>query len=351
MIYAYGITQQGTYHIKKDLVCQDAHNIIKVGENCVIAAVADGLGSEEHSDIASDMASKISTEYCRNHLEAACDDTAILEMIHESFSIAQREIEKVAQENGHELDQYDTTLSLAILKDNMLFYGHSGDSGIIALTTDGLYIKVTEQQRDEEGRVFPLYFGDDKWVFGKYPEPLVSVFLATDGMYEILFPVYIKNEPVSIYVALAEYFMDPNALHIAEVGEEAVHDKIDKFVRNIPDAQVNDDKTVVVIMDTSLEIAYRNSEYYAEPNWKELKRKYDEAWKRAAYPQLFDADIKEDEVCEDDSSSAAEEAIEENPQTELCNENTTDEECKNKDYSGNLKRTIFSKWFSKNKKL
>ena len=25
MIYAYGVTQQGTYHIKNNIVCQDAH--------------------------------------------------------------------------------------------------------------------------------------------------------------------------------------------------------------------------------------------------------------------------------------------------------------------------------------
>ena len=69
MIYAYGITQQGTYHVKKGIVCQDAHRFIKCGDSYGIAAVADGLGSEEHSDIASQLAVALSTEYCAEHIQ------------------------------------------------------------------------------------------------------------------------------------------------------------------------------------------------------------------------------------------------------------------------------------------
>lgn len=287
MIYAYGITQQGTYHVKNGTVCQDAHKIIKCSDSCAVAAVADGLGSEEHSDIASRLAADRAAEYCAEKLDDALTDDQILEVIHTSFALAQSKIEEAAADNGHELDQYDTTLSLAVLRDGILYYGHSGDSGIVALTAEGFYTKVTEQQRDEEGRVFPLYFGDEKWVFARFPEPVASVFLATDGMLETLFPVYIRNEPVSIYVALARYFMDGAVLRIAEVGEQAVREKIEKFLAGIPDAQVNDDKTVAVLINPDMEIKPQPAEYYAEPDWCELKRKYDEAWKRAAYPHLF----------------------------------------------------------------
>ena len=46
MIYAYGITMQGTYHVKNNIVCQDVNEIVKCGDDMVIAAVADGLGSK-----------------------------------------------------------------------------------------------------------------------------------------------------------------------------------------------------------------------------------------------------------------------------------------------------------------
>lgn len=287
MIYAYGVTQRGTYHIRKDIVCQDAHRIIKCGGSCAIAAVADGLGSEKYSDAASKLAADTSAEYCAERIGEALTDDRLLEIIRDSFALAQQRIEKTAEENGHEPDQYDTTLTLAILKDDALYYGHSGDSGIVALTAEGLYQKVTEQQRDEEGRVFPLYFGNEKWVFARYPEPVAAVFLATDGMLETLFPIYLRGEPVSIHVALARYFMDAGVLRIAELGEQAVQEKIGAFMGGIPDAQVNDDKTVVVLVDPDAAVKAQPPEYYAEPDWAELKRRHDEAWRRAAYPHLF----------------------------------------------------------------
>lgn len=184
-----------------------------------------------------------------------------------------------------------------MLRGDALYYGQSGDSGIVTLTTEGLYKKVVEQQRDEEGRVFPLYFGEDKWVFGKFLEPVVSVFLATDGMLETLFPVYIRNEPVNIYVALARYFMGPDFLHIEKFGEDYVKEKVSEFMKGIPDAQVNDDKTVVVMVNPDLKMKVQQQSYYAEPNWEELRRRYEEAWKRAAYPHLFkDAEDNQEEI-------------------------------------------------------
>ena len=288
MIYTYGITQQGAYHVKNGIVCQDAHNIIKRDDSFVIAAVADGLGSEEHSDVASRLAVKTSAEYCSEHISDDCSEEQILSIIRDSFALAQSRIEKAAEDNDHDLDQYDTTLSLVVLQNDILYYGQSGDSGIVALTSDGLYKRVVDQQRDEEGRVYPLYFGDDKWEFGKFADPVVSVLLATDGMLETLFPVYIRNEPVNIYVALARYFMGPDSLKIEELGEESVCAKIAEFMDHIPDSQVNDDKTVVVLVNPDREMHMQEPEYYAEPDWNTLRSKYEEAWRREAYPHLYE---------------------------------------------------------------
>lgn len=288
-MYAYGVTQQGIYHVKKNLVCQDSHAIIKCSDNMAIAAVADGLGSEEHSDVASRIAADFSTAFCAEHLTEDSPEDEILNTIKTSFMLAQQKIEKTADENGHEYTEYDTTLSLAILIGTDLYYGHSGDSGIVALSSDGMFQSVTSQQRDADGRVFPLFFGEEKWVFGHFEKPVVSVFLATDGMYEILFPIYIRNEAVPIYVALARYFMDPNSLHAREFPEEGNQERIGKFMASIPEQQVNDDKTVVVVTNPDAELSYQPPEYYAEPNWNELRRKYEEAWKKSAYPHMYEA--------------------------------------------------------------
>ncbi len=309
MIYAYGITQQGSYHIKKDIVCQDAHRIIKCGDTMAVAAVADGLGSEEHSDVASRLAADLSVEYCAEHIKPdEIDDDGILATIKDSFELAQNKIEFVAAENGHELDQYDTTLSLAVLIGDRLYYGHSGDSGIIAMNTEGIYEKVTDQQRDSDGSVFPLYFGEDKWVFGRYKKPVVSVLLATDGMFEIFFPIYIRREKVSIYVALAKYFMDPKGIGFEKDGEKGVEERIGKFVSSIPEEQINDDKTIVVMANAQTEYTLQSDDYYTEPDWKVLKQKYEEEWRRQAYPYLYKTEkneaVQKEESFSEDMSNA-----------------------------------------------
>ena len=287
MIFAYGTTQQGTYHIKKDIVCQDAHFFLKCEGNMIIGAVADGLGSEKYSDVASQLAVKISVKYCADHILPEAADESILKILCDSFHLAQKSIEEEAEKQNHELDEYDTTLSLAVLKNGCLYYGHAGDSGILALAEDGRYYAVTEQQRDDMGRVFPLYFGLEKWVFGKYPQKVASVFLATDGILELLFPVYLRQEEETLYVALAQYFMDKSILQAEQQEEEAVQAHRAAFLQSITDAQVNDDKTVLVMLDTTVDTARQPDAYYEEPDWETLMPKYREAWRREAYPDMY----------------------------------------------------------------
>ena len=213
------------------------------------------------------------------------DSREMLQTIHEAFKTAFQEIQNTAKSANEELTEYDTTLSLAVYRDGRLFYGNSGDSGIVVLHSDGLYESVTEQQRDENGYVYPLCF-EDKWVFG-LKENVSSVFLATDGMLETLFPYLLRNETVTIYVALARFFMDERLLDFEKIGENGVRQKMDAFIASISPTQVNDDKTVLVMVDTDYPSELQADEYYSTPDWAMLKEKHDEAFRRAAYPDLY----------------------------------------------------------------
>ena len=291
MFYAYGISSQGADHIRNGVVCQDSHKIIRCGEDMIIAAVADGLGSEKYTDKASKLAAHISTTFCRKKLNKNSSSKEILEVIQNSFTTSQMLIEKFARKADHDIDQYDTTLSLAILVNDRLYYGQSGDSGILAMGTDGAFYQVTKQQRDEEGRVFPLIYSDC-WTFGEYEKPVESVLLATDGMFETFFPIYIKDEPVNIHVALAKFFMDRDSLKFEETGEETVQRNMEKFIDEIDRKQVSDDKTIVVLVNGSVPSTRQPKEYYDEPEWDSLRKKHNDAWRRMAYPDLY----KEEEV-------------------------------------------------------
>lgn len=287
MVYMYGVSLQGADHVKADIVCQDANCLVKCSENVGIIAVADGLGSAEYSKIASDLAVKVSTQYCKENIEKLNTDDEILKMISLSFHLAQDKIESKAAESKHDVDKYDTTLTLAILINDNLYYGHSGDGGIIILATDGIYYRITEQQRDEDGCVYPLWFREDKWVFAKAEKKVASLLLATDGMLDVFFPVYIREKPVDIHVALARYLMDNCLLHIDELGESEVTKSRTKFISNIDPSSVSDDKTIAIMLNTCTETDLQPDEYYQEPDWEALKNRWREKWEKEAYPSLY----------------------------------------------------------------
>lgn len=301
MIYTYGVTEIGPYHIKNGIICQDANYIKKISDSCAIAAAADGLGSEKYSDIASKIASQTAVEFCAEHFSPEMEESDILGLIMQSFRIAQCKIEDTAKQNEHELSDYDTTLVLVIYCGGTVYFGHAGDSGIIVQTNDGLYGPLTQQDRDDYGRVFPLIF-EDHWKFGKAPKPVASVLLCTDGILDILFPVLLRDQPVSIYVALAQFFMDKERLGFEEDGEAAVTEAMTTFIAGLQEDQVDDDKTVVVMCDSAIEVTPQEDKYYAVPDFASLEKEHREKFMREAYPHLSK---KDEEVAASASSVSA----------------------------------------------
>jgi serine/threonine protein phosphatase PrpC len=201
MIYNYGFKIRGKSHEKDNTPCQDAYHIVKCRNDLVIAAVADGLGSCEHSDIASKMAVEKSVEYCKKNIPLlqSISEDGVCGIIRQSFAVATDAIEDKVAEDKDDLSQYFTTLSLAVLWNDTLYYGHAGDSGIIALTHEGRFEKVTEPQDDEEGGVIHLRFSDN-WIFGQFDKKVCSVLLATDGILFYLIPILLRNEKVNVRV-------------------------------------------------------------------------------------------------------------------------------------------------------
>lgn len=73
----------------------------------------------------------------------------------------------------------------------------------------------------------------------------------------------------------------------------------------ISDAQVNDDKTVIVLVNPDVEVRSQAPEYYAEPDWTKLKCEYDELWKRKAYPHLHGNDTSMGDIASDEEKNVS----------------------------------------------
>lgn len=271
MIIRYKTNHAGPYHINNGIPCQDSYALCTTEDGCEIAAVADGLGSAKYSKTGSQIAVDYATAYCKKFINKELTKDTILEVIKNAFIIADAKIIQLSEKEENPVGEYDTTLCLAVYIDGNLYYGNAGDSGILGLATSGEYIQVTMQQRDEDGYVYPLSFGENYWEFDSCEDIISAFLLMTDGIYEQVFPPIMSNEKVPINIALAEQLL--GYFDIEKEEEEILESQLEDFWLNYPSWLLDDDKTTVGILDTGKTTSRKADEYYLPPDWESLKEK------------------------------------------------------------------------------
>lgn len=329
----YGFSLQGKSHIRKGVVCQDSHIIEKLENGWCLLAVADGVGSAKYSEEGSRIATQTIAQYCMEHVVHDMAGTQLLTILKEAYALAFQQIAIYCQNRNGQIEDYDTTLSVAIYTGNEVYFGHAGDGGIIIKDSDGKYEMITMPQKGEDGiSVRPLRAGDDSWEFGVVYKKVVAVLLATDGMLDTLMPPLLsikqiqenpmmKDKQMNVYVTLAEFFLNPscvfdnpnvqnpnqyiqNFLH-EDLTNEQFNQCLYNGYRSSFDAEtataicntiqqynyctwkigkVDDDKTIACAINDNIKAFAKEPEYYAEPDWKTLQQQFD----RLAYPSLYE---------------------------------------------------------------
>lgn len=307
MLLSYGMSIVGSSHVTKNSPCQDSHRFQVLSNGWMAAVVADGVGSAKHSEISSKMACDILIETCEALLVENMEFPEAKNIIIEAYKKADLKIKEYAGQREEPVTDYDTTLSAVIYDGKNLAYGHSGDGGIVVLTYDGDYVKVTEPQKAEDGIcVIPLRAGENYWEFGECEVNAASVLLATDGVYDSFMPYLLKDQPVEVYVPLIRWFMDNNVIGITEENCQEVEESRRCFLCGDSCKAITDDKTVLVVFNAEIMPKLKEDSYYEEPDWTELQ----EIWNRKAYPHLYED--KSDNVCESKVNSVVQETVSRN---------------------------------------
>lgn len=288
MIRYYTANMAGPYHIDNGIPCQDSCYIKRDDNGVVFASAADGLGSELHSDDGSRIASQMSCDFCMEHYKSGMPFSDVKKIMNNAFVNAYKAVLEAAQAAGNSSDEYDTTLCMVIFDDGHVFYGQSGDSGILALMKSGEYVPLTTQQRDEDGYVFPLCSGPSMWVFGEVDAPVSSVMLMTDGVWEQICPPLLRNHDVKINVALACKFMDRQETSLKSV--KALEEAAGRYLENYPRRLLDDDKTIVVIYNPLQPAKKMPADYYKAPDWAALQE--------AANANIYAGPDASDNTCE-----------------------------------------------------
>ena len=153
-----GASVQGSSHVRSGLPCQDAHRY-QIVDNCVIAVVADGLGSASQSDegarLAVSKALTVLEQVLVVHQPNTTEDW--LQILSRAFAQARQNLEQATEISGLPLREYGTTLIVAVLTPTWLAIGHIGDGAVVALLENDTLETVSVPQRGEyANEVTPL---------------------------------------------------------------------------------------------------------------------------------------------------------------------------------------------------
>ena len=264
-----GVTKRGVAHRCYGTRCQDAHMIRRVkqvaiwkdggkrdrllpGKEYVVAAVADGLGSEAHSDIGAHAAvnTAVSTMCELIGTWCATGDSALAismpRFLEQAMIKANNAVVKKAASMELPANEFDATLAIAVYDGDQLFYGSAGDSGVIAKTDAGFEL-VTHPSRVGSAATYPLYCRE-KWEIGACGGHVQGFLLATDGVLELLVPEF-NNEKLKekgVHLFMGAGYKSVGASDIDAALEKRVENVLHRIQGN---RYTYDDATVVVALD------------------------------------------------------------------------------------------------------
>jgi len=275
----YKMSIQGLSHKSKDIPCQDFSDAIYLNNGWVVAAVADGVGSKPFAKEGSEIAVKIAISFIQDNIyNEIWNNEMNKSLLMVAFAKALNEINNIAKMNNRDINDYGTTLDIAIYDGLRVAFGHSGDGGIIALSNYGEYSLLTKPQKgDAFNVVIPLQAGPDYWTFGFSNNTVCSLLLLTDGLYDVICPPFLDNKEYSetpIYIKEARRYMDINELEIKSIEdmiilEQMIKSELSNNAGKIK--KITDDITVVGIIN--LDIIPEKKDY-KEPNWEKIREDY-----------------------------------------------------------------------------
>ena len=262
MLTHFSISQQGETHIESQKECQDRSGSVSVrnkagGMQVVVAAAADGVGSCLKGGQGADIAVKCVTRKLARAVENCLEltDGVVYELLRQTFETACDVTEQVAVREDLPLTEYDTTLCAAVYDGTNLWYGQIGDSGIVAVYTDGTYEMCTPQQKGEcANELIPLRVRQ-KWCFGRACKPVAAFAIMTDGVLNRVVRSEVYRYRVEYPVLVGPVLVD-NVMHNQEEARQ-MRNQWDLFLKGKdPYAahafrlQVRDDISLVAVQNT-----------------------------------------------------------------------------------------------------
>jgi len=299
-VIAFCFSQQGQSHIKRNAYCQDRCKLKFVEKsNILIMAIADGVGSCELSDFGAQCAvesvvSYLCTEIYKRNIQNFDNKTAG-ELLRGAMSFAYSEVETLADKLEQMVFSLQSTLTVALYDYKDIYFGHAGDSGIVVLTTKGIYELATNRHKGEEASsVFPLQ-SRTTWQFGKV-ENTVGFVMATDGVLDHF--VMNEAEKNRVFFPFIERIFKYEFNSLKGV-EELCNWYYNEMKHSDFRAKVTDDITFAAVANqTALNIMAKKgiAPVFDMEEWDRKTKEYKQKIQKALYPDTKDANATTEKV-------------------------------------------------------
>ena len=301
MLNSFAITERGQGHIERDTPCQDfSFSQIEDfnGRRMVIAAIADGVGSCEYSHFGAETAVMTIVEFISDRLHVAEDleECKFEDVIKDGFELALSKIENKAEQMELPFLEFDCTLTAAIYDGDNLWYGHSGDGGIVALKGDSSYDMITKRHKGVEfNMVFPVR-DTASWEFGSVSN-ISSFVMMTDGVLDCCVDIPEHGNRI------LWPFLEPALTEVIETKEhcDKVRDEFYSFFRLPPTEKgsfrrrVTDDITFLLVTNSEA-VSKTEPPSFDLDKWRadteEYKKKQDEMLYKRFYEYMASKEEK-----------------------------------------------------------
>lgn len=235
---------RGTIHQRKDLPGQDAHAVgVLEDRGILVAAVADGAGSNQVGDLGSRTAATTAVETVLGLLRAGQSEAA--ELVHGAMREARDALEREATRRSLALDQLATTLVLVIADLRRVITGQIGDGFATALDRHGQVLGHSKPQNGEfanETRFLTGPHALEEVVVEELDAAPGCLILTTDGLQRLALKLPEREPHAPFFQSL---------YRCTQQGSEVVSQQLGAFLSSPRlKAKTNDDLSLLMAWNT-----------------------------------------------------------------------------------------------------
>lgn len=235
----------GSSHILCEMPNQD--NIyLKSNDEFICISVADGLGSCSRSHIGSRTATKISVDYIIENIQNSSDFEVLLKTALQNSIDA---IRTISEESGISIQEYATTLILAIItKERKVYTLQTGDGGVIVFNSNNATLVNEPIDMEYKNMVVPITSSSYKeyTTYCEFEGEYKALAIFTDGIESFS----IKKDEHGIYKSQNKFWVGVYGAVKDCDDEDKWSDDLSEYLRNndLIQRHSSDDKTLGIIL-------------------------------------------------------------------------------------------------------